>query len=103
MTSNNGILESKLWAAADQLWANSNLRAAEFSTPVLGLIFLLYADHRFSALEAELKKTVSPSSRRGIEKADYQSRGVMFLPENARFSYLRELPEGSDIGQALVA
>ena len=102
MTSNNGALESKLWAAADQLWANSNLRAAEFSTPVLGLIFLLYADYRFSALEAELRKNTPASSRRGIGKADYQSRGVMFLPETARFSYLRNLPEGTNIGQAVI-
>ena len=35
-------LETRLWAAADQLWANTGLKPSEFSTPVLGLIFLRY-------------------------------------------------------------
>ncbi len=102
MPSTNGELESKLWAAADQLWANSNLRASEFSTPVLGLIFLKYADHRFSAIESELKKTISSSGRRQIGKSDYQAKGVLYLPETARFSYLQKLPEGEDIAQAII-
>ena len=33
-------LENRLWAAADQLRANSGLTSAQYSTPVLGLIFL---------------------------------------------------------------
>ena len=40
----NGDIETRLWAVANQLWANSGLRPAEFSTPVLGLIFLRYAE-----------------------------------------------------------
>jgi len=32
-------LEDRLWSAADELRANSKLRASEYSTPVLGLIF----------------------------------------------------------------
>jgi hypothetical protein len=36
-------VEKRLWAAADQLWANTGLKPSEFSTPVLGLIFLRYA------------------------------------------------------------
>lgn len=35
--------ESRLWAAADKLWANTGLKPSEFSTPVLGLIFLRYS------------------------------------------------------------
>ncbi|PKL95278.1 MAG: hypothetical protein CVV18_06150, partial [Gammaproteobacteria bacterium HGW-Gammaproteobacteria-8] len=37
-------LEDTLWAAADNLRANSDLKASEYSTPVLGLIFLKFAD-----------------------------------------------------------
>ncbi len=33
-------LQNKLWSAADELRANSGLKASEYSTPVLGLIFL---------------------------------------------------------------
>lgn len=36
--------ERDLWAAADKLGANSDLKASEHSTPVLGLIFLKLAE-----------------------------------------------------------
>ena len=42
-------LEKRLWDAADELRANSGLKASEYSTPVLGLIFLRFADSRFAA------------------------------------------------------
>ena len=42
-------LQRKLWEAADQLRANSGLKASEYSSPVLGLIFLRYAEKRFAA------------------------------------------------------
>jgi len=44
-------LENRLWEAADQLRANSSLAASEYSIPVLGLIFLRYADVRFTQVE----------------------------------------------------
>ena len=50
-----GQLERRLWASADQLRANSNLSASEYSNPVLGLIFLRYADHRFTVAQQELE------------------------------------------------
>jgi len=93
-------LEKRLWEAADQLRANSSLTAQEYSQPVLGLIFLKYADHRFTEAEKELANATI-SGRRTIGKLDYQAKGVMYLPENARYSYLIKLPEGSDIGKAI--
>ncbi len=51
MTNND--LEKRLWKAADQLRANSSLTAQEYSRPVLGMIFLKYADHRFTEAEWE--------------------------------------------------
>jgi len=48
-------LEDRLWSAADELRANSKLRASEYSTPVLGLIFLRYADYRFTKAKEELE------------------------------------------------
>ena len=92
-------LENRLWEAADQLRANSSLAASEYSIPVLGLIFLRYADVRFTQLEKELAGKAT--GRREIGKADYQAKSVMYVPETARFSHLRGLPEGSDIGAAL--
>ena len=45
-------VENRLWAAADQLWANTGLKPSEFSTPVLGLIFLRFAEKCFVEAEA---------------------------------------------------
>lgn len=54
MSSDFITVESRLWATADPLWANTGLKPAEFSTPVLGLIFLRSADSRFAEGEALL-------------------------------------------------
>lgn len=56
-------IEQRLWQAADELRANSKLSSQEYSVPVLGLIFLKYADFRFSKAEEELKARASGSSR----------------------------------------
>ena len=101
-SNNNSNLSAKLWSAADKLRANSKLKASEFAVPVLGLIFLRYADHRFGdAAEKLEKKALNSGSRRTIGKEDYQAMGVMYLPEEARFSYLINLPEGENIGKAI--
>ena len=98
MPANHTDLEKRLWDAADELRANSKLKSSEYSVPVLGLIFLRYADHKFT--EAE-KKMPQSSGRRKIGKADYQAQGVLYLPEKSRFGYLLNLPEGTDIGKAI--
>lgn len=54
MASDLVAVENRLWATADQLWANTGLKPSEFSTPVLGLIFLRYADKRFTDLTQAL-------------------------------------------------
>ena len=48
MNHNGNNIESRLWEAADELRANSKLKSSEYSVPVLGLVFLRYADHKFS-------------------------------------------------------
>lgn len=88
-----------LWEAADELRANSHLKASEYSIPVLGLIFLKFADRRFADVQAELG--ANGSSRRQPGKIDYQSRGVLYLPEKGRFSNLLTLPEDANVGKAL--
>ena len=102
-TNQNGI-ESRLWTMADELRANSRLRASEYSTPVLGLIFLRYADHKFTEADQEIRETASANNKRTRitdQTAAYHARGVFFLPENARFQYLLNLPEGEDIARAI--
>ena len=93
-------LEKNLWDAADQFRANSGLKAQEYSAPVLGLIFLRFAEVRFSAQRAELEK-VGASSRRGSrvdDPAAYHAEAVLYLPEGARFDFLLHLPEAENIG-----
>lgn len=92
-------IENRLWASADELRANSGLKESEYSVPMLGLIFLKYADSRFSAMEQELAG--QSSGRRRIGKEDYQARGVMYLPEQSRFPQLLNKPEGANLGQAV--
>ncbi len=99
MVANNNEIEKKLWAAADELRANSKLKSSEYSVPVLGLIFLRYADHKFTHAEKELKGKTA--GRRKIGKNDYHAMGVLHLPPEAQFGALLKLPEGVNIGKAI--
>jgi type I restriction enzyme M protein len=94
-------LEKRLWAAADELRANSNLKVHEYSTPVLGLIFLRYADLKFKAAKERIEKTFGKSSRREITKTNYHAEGVLYLTEKARYDYLLALPESINVGDAI--
>jgi type I restriction enzyme M protein len=89
-------LERRLWAAADALRANSSLTPAEYRGPVLGLIFLAFAEHRFDELRPELE--LKATERRPVSADDFRARGVLFVPEIARLSWLVDLPEGEDLG-----
>lgn len=100
MPGNNSELEKRLWTAADQLRANSRLRATEYSVPVLGLIFLRYADVRFAKAKAEIESQ-GTSGRRAITEANYHAKGVVYIPEEARFANLIKLPEGENLGKAI--
>jgi type I restriction enzyme M protein len=93
-------LEKRLWDAADQFRANSGLKSQEYSAPVLGLIFLRFAEVRFAAQRAKLEQA-GASSRRGSrvdEPTAYHAEGILYLPPEARFDYLLHRPEGKDIG-----
>jgi len=93
-------LEKRLWDGADQFRANSGLKAQEYSGPILGLIFLRFAEVRFAAQLAKLQKAGS-SSRRGSrveEPAAYHAVGVLYLAPEARFDFLLTLPEAANIG-----
>jgi type I restriction enzyme M protein len=95
-------LEKRLWAAADELRANSGLTSAQYGQPVLGLIFLRFADAKFAARRAELQKAAT--GRRGSRVDDagsYHAAGVLYLPPEGRFGELLEYPEGGRGGKTL--
>jgi type I restriction enzyme M protein len=106
MAGNNNETEKRLWDVANELRANSGLKASEYSVPVLGLIFLRYAEFKFAQAEQELKHEMendSSSQRRKkeISKIDFQAKGVLYLPEKSRYTYLLNLPESENIGKAV--
>jgi type I restriction enzyme M protein len=92
-------LEKRLWSAADSLRANTGLTAQEYSRPILGLIFLKYAEFRFTQAKDRIEAKGS-SRRRGTGdiKSQIQAEGAMFVPDDALYSNLLALPEGSNIG-----
>jgi type I restriction enzyme M protein len=96
-------LENRLWEVADQFRANSGLKAQEYSGPILGLIFLRFAEVRYAIQRTKLEKA-GASSRRGSrvdEPATYHAEGILYLPAQARFDYLLNRPEAEDIGARL--
>ena len=98
-------LEKRLWDAADELRANSGLNASQYSQPVLGLIFLRFAEARFTARRTALASQAG-STRRGSrldDAAAYHAEGVLYLDPSARFDHLLKLPEGAAVGEAVNA
>lgn len=96
-------LEKSLWDAADHLRANSGLKPQEYSGPILGLIFLRFAEVRF-IVQHETLSDIGSSSRRGSrvdDPAAYHADGVLYVSQEARFDYLLTLPEASDIGSKI--
>ena len=92
-------VRGRLWKAADELRANSTLAPSEARGPILGLIFLAYAEHRFESVRPELE--AKATARRPVTPDDYRARSVLYLSEEARLSYLVSLPEEEDLGEAI--
>jgi type I restriction enzyme M protein len=96
----SSTLEKRLWDAADQFRANSGLKPQEYSGPILGLIFLRFAEVRFAIQRTKLE-IVGESSRRGNqieEPGAYHAEGILYLSPESRFDFLLTLPEVADIG-----
>ena len=88
-------LEAELWESADLLRAGSKLTSNQYCMPVLGLIFLRYAYSRFKKVEAEILK--DRPSRGGrvlpVEASDFAAKSALYLPKEAQYEYLVNLPE----------
>src|SRR4051794_24766068 len=88
-----------LWRAADELRATSTLSPSDARGPILGLIFLAYAEHRFESVRPRLE--AKATARRPVSADDYRAQSVLFIPPTARLSYLVDLPEEANLGEAL--
>ena len=88
-------LEADLWESADLLRAESKLNSNQYCMPVLGLLFLRYAYSRFKMVEAEILKTRPMRNGRQmpVEASDFNAKSALYLPKEAQFDYLVNLPE----------
>ena len=88
-------LESELWESADLLRQGSKLTSSQYCMPVLALLFLRYAYSRYKMVEAEIQQ--SRPTRGGrvmpVEPSDFSAKSALYLPREAQFDYLVNLPE----------
>ena len=96
-------LEAELWEAADLLRVDSKVTSQEYCMPVLGLIFLRYAYSRFKFVEGEILKNRPMRNGRvmPVSPDDFKAKSAIFLPEEARYDYLLNLPDSEDMGKAI--
>ncbi|MBK6611357.1 MAG: N-6 DNA methylase [Sphingobacteriales bacterium] len=97
-------LEDNLWKAADKLRADSGLKASEYSTPILGLIFLRFASIRYNKVKAEIKAELEAQkkSRNQLKEEEIAIlKCGFYLPLEAEYDYLLNLPEKTDIAKAI--
>lgn len=97
-------LNENLWSAATKMRADSDLKLNEIDTPLLGLIFLKFADNKYSLIEseieAELKAQEDSRRQRPVHEIAIEKCGF-YLPRKARYNYLLNLPEEEDIAKAI--
>lgn len=99
-------LENQLWDSANSLRAYGGLKASDYAVPVLGLIFLKFADNKYSQFEPailkEYEKDKGTRMERAIEKIALATCGF-YLPKQARYDTLLELPKDKSMAIALKA
>lgn len=96
--------KNDLWDVANDLRANSGLEYSQFSEPILGLIFLKFADNKYSKFESEILKEYEELKGGRREKPIEeiaQAKCGFYLPEESRYQNLLKLPEEKDIADAL--
>ncbi len=119
MTNNNASLgfEQELWKTADLL--RNNMDPAEYKHVVLGLLFLKYIEDSFEERRSELVFAVSdPSSEYYVpneadrepeiaglleDPDEYLAENVFWVPEEARWTYIRSKAKQPEIGKIVDA
>jgi type I restriction enzyme M protein len=96
--------EDKLWKAADKL--RKKLEVHEYKYVVLGLIFLRYVSFAFEEKRKQIKNETEkfPEKIRDkvFEDRDiYQANGILYIPENARWDYIKKNANQPNIGEII--
>lgn len=97
-------LEDKLWDSANSLRAYGGIKASDYAVPVLGLIFLRFAENKYSHYEpeilAEFEQHKGTRMQEEIDKIAVAKCGF-YLPEHARYDYLLTLSGDQSMAKAL--
>jgi len=97
-------LEDDLWASANSLRAYGGLKAADYAVPVLGLIFLRFADNKYSHYETEINAEYEADKETRLERTIESialTKCGFYLPAHARYDYLLNLPGEESLAKAL--
>lgn len=96
-------LKENLWHAADVLRAGAHLAANKYGQPILGLIFLRYADILFKQhkdeIEAEYNRTKGGRAEKTIKEISIEKCGF-YLPEKSYYDYINNAPD--DANKAII-
>lgn len=96
-------MKDRLWHSADMLRSGAHLAANKYGQPILGLIFLRYADIRFkqhkAEIEAEYEKHQGTRMERSYKEIAMEKCGF-YLPEIAYYDYINDAPD--DANKALL-
>lgn len=97
-------LENTLWQAADKLRVDSGLKASEYATPILGLIFLRFASIRYNRIKPEIEAVLNAQKDSRMQQSEAEiaiAKCGFYLPKEAQYEYLLSLPEEDDIAKAI--
>lgn len=92
-------LKDRLWHAADVLRAGAHLAANKYGQPILGLIFLRYADILYKqnkdAIVEEYEKYKGGRITKTIKGISIEKCGF-YLPECAYYDFINEAPDDAN-------
>lgn len=92
-------LKDDLWHSADMLRASAHLSANKYGQPILGLIFLRYADVLYkqhkNEIEEEYDKLKDTRRERSIEEIAKEKCGF-YLPNCAYYDYINDAPDTAE-------
>ena len=93
------ILNDNLWHSADILRQGAHLAANKYGQPILGLIFLRYADIKNKQFKKEIdeeyNKKKGTRAERSIKQISIEKCGF-YLPECAYFDKINDAPDSAE-------
>ena len=89
-------LKDDLWHSADMLRAGAHLAANKYGQPILGLIFLRYADILFKQHKDEIDRAFNKLKNSRMAKSPRQiaiEKCGFYLPEEAYYDFINSAPD----------